>query len=407
MNASELKLRLLIEGIALDYASFDNLSFKADKYLHNDRHFAPKDRKNSIPQDLLLNDGIHEPLCVGVLSRPQSPLRLTYQDGALRIILSGTALDIEIRFLREPCFWAQLTSDGIPMFKLLSIPGSNELNLWTWHDCAYHYEKMGCSFCTTTATAVRGGTGRRSALATAYDFIVDPGDGSGAAAKILPTLLRRSTETLQAALRSDFADGEYWFTIIGGNVPNSKLPAQHGLIRGLISGLLQDVDSLRADRIVANVMVPDDERDLTRLRNAGASVLMANLEVWDQTEFERICPGKAAYGRGQFLHMLEAAAAVFGAGLAWSNFVCGLEPMNVQLEGVQFLAERGVVAGANVFHRDPFVRIAPDDGFSIDSVHQYYIDAANILRAHNLVPFYSISSRRSSLLWEAYHGYLT
>lgn len=398
MNPAELKLHLLLEGLRIDYPSLEGSSFKSDKYLHNDRHFTPAEYKHAVPQELLLGD--QDPLCVGVLVRPQSPFCLHCNGEGPFITFGGKAINIKVRFIPEPEFWKKKTTDGIPMYLLLSVPGLNELNLWPWHDCALHYEQQGCFFCTTTSTAVSAGTGPKSNLLSVHKInrvlMFDDVFKS-----LYPVLLMRAMECLKAALQCDFQNSFYWFTVISGNLTTTQLSNQNELVQRLVKDIVRDVPSLRG-RIVSNVMPPNDTDKLFALREAGVNFYMANLELWEPSYFRRICPGKALYGRTRFIQMLQAASDIFGKGNVWCNFVCGLEPLDSQLTGYEFLASYGIVSGANVFHKDPKIKVNAVEGFGFESARRYYLQAAEILHKWGLKPFYSLGSRRSSLLWEAY-----
>jgi hypothetical protein len=405
MNAADLKLHLLLQGLNIDYGALKEQSFKTDKYLHNDRHFVPLEKKGTVPQELLLIDESAYTVCVGVLARPESPFSLLGDSDGPYLTFEGKRINVRVAFLPEPVFWNMETRDGIPNYFLLSVPGVNELNLWPWHDCALHYEQEGCAFCTTTSTAVQAGTGPKSELLTVFR-INQVSNFVDVFTRFYPSLLERSIDALTAALRYDFPTRDYWFTIISGNLSHDLLSEQHDLFGRLLEDLLQQVPELRRDRVVFNIMPPNDVGKLRQVKQSGASFYMANLEIWDESYFRDICPGKARYGRNRFIDMLLQAVNVFGAGNVWCNFVCGLEPLDLQLQGYSILAGEGIVCGANVFHRDPKVKLNAVEGFSFDSAKRYYTTAAEILHKNNLTPFFGLESRRSSLLWEAYLGLL-
>lgn len=401
VSAAQAKLSLLFHGIDIDIAAIPIVGYKTDKYLHNDRHAVARDFKLAAPQELLLSDGKGPDLCVGVLTRPGARWELRWSGTEPFLTFDNMHVDIEVGFPSEPSFWKLSTSDGVPMYKLLSVPGLNELNLWPWHDCALHYQRVGCAFCTTTATAVRAGTGPKSELLTVWRLMNTNDD-----ADLTATLVERCASAVGTALSSDFESQEYWFTIISGNLPNDQLDRQHDMTASLLGEVLRRVPSLRPDRVVVNIMPPQNSALIERIRDAGACYYMANLELWGSSDFERLCPGKALYGRTKFLHMLSQAVHVFGEGKVWCNFVAGLEPLSNQLDGYRELAKLGVTCGANIFHADPGVSAEPSSDFDLPSLHRYYIQAAEILHREGLTPFYSMSSRRSSLLWEAFVGLL-
>lgn len=332
MKAAELKLHLLYYGIRIDIESMKLMNYKTDKHIHNDRHFVDSLFKDEVPQEIILIDENKTKLCVSVLARPHSPYKLCYDKTELYISFNDKRLDTKVEFVPEPLFWNLKTKDGIPNYNLLSLPGLSELSLWTWHDCALHYEKKGCSFCTTTRTATRFGTGLKSDLLTAYN-IDKKIDKNEFFKEYYPILLNRSADALSSALELDFLNREYWFTFISGNLTDSLLDLQHEIVYHLTEDLLNLIPLLNREKIVINIMPPNDKKKIKELKDIGANYYMANLEIWDEEYFKSICPGKYIYGRQKFIEMLEYAVSNFGAGNVWCNFVCGIEPLEYQLEG--------------------------------------------------------------------------
>lgn len=405
MNVSELKLNLLFYGIRIDMDSIKSLTYKKDKHFHNDRHFIGKSHRDVVPQEIILVDDSNVEICVSVLLRPDSPYLLSYNEYHLNITYKGKRLDIDVKFIPEPSFWKRETKDGTPTYNLLSLPGINELSLWSWNDCTLQYERNECAFCTTTQTSIRYKTSLKSNLLSAFNF-KEKIDIKNFFSKDYPILLNRSTDALTSALQLDFKLKEYWFTIISGNLTEHLLDFQHKIASNLISDLLRTVPSLDKNKVVINIMPPNNKIFIESLKKSGAKYYMSNLELWNVDYFKSICPGKWIYGRNKFINMLEYAVTIFGRGNVWCNFVSGIELLKYQLEGFHELAKNGIVSGANVFHKDPSVKIDFMDDITVADLKQFYIDAASILKDNNLMPFYGLKSRRSSLLWEAYLGYL-
>lgn len=401
--AANLKLELLTQGMRIDFPSLKGWQYKMDKHLHNRRHFAGEEVQASIPQELMVYDTENAAwLCVGVLCRPDSPYQLGCDASGPYLTYVGEQLDMRVSFLEEPVFWRDSTSDSVPMYKLLSVPGRNELTLWTWHDCAFQYEGIGCAFCTTTPTSRIAGTGPESQLLSARGMIDMHRFGGGFFSQHYPVLRRRSEEAVRLALSTDFSCKDYWFTITGGSLPLSQLDDNNKVVASLMSDLHEAIPALDRARSGSNIMPPNDLSLIHEMKSAGAGFCMINLEIWDESVLSRICPAKHRYGKEAFLLALEYAVGVFGPGNVWCSFVCGLEPLHKQLEGFRKLAEMGVVPGSNVFHRDPSVSIDWVAELDSSGIADYYRQAARILREHALKPFYCIESRRSSLMWEAY-----
>lgn len=402
----DLKLQLLLKGIKVDLPSIHHIKYKFDRHLHNCRHFGAPSEIARIPQEIFIRHPKKgKKYCVGILNRHNSDFVLTAKNDELSITYKGNHLDFIIEPLLEPKFWSEKTSDGIEMYKILSVPGYNELNLWTWHDCGFHYQEKGCKFCTTTETSKAANTSTESGLLTAKTIMkqranhlnfLDSDD--------YKKLKRRSIEAVEEALLN-YRDGKFCaFTIIGGSLAGDTYDLGCEVAAQLLGDLRKDCPQLTRIPCVVNINPPKDHQKIELLKKSGADVVMFNLELWDKDAFNNICPGKSAYGREGYLNALSAAAKIFGKWNVWSNFVCGLEPMESQLEGFRTLLAMGVVPGANVFHRDPNVSIEFTPCTSFSSVKKFYRDAACLLRKEGARPFYSLTSRRSSLLWEAYES---
>jgi len=102
---------------------------------------------------------------------------------------------------------------------------------------------------------------------------------------------------------------------------------------------------------VAIIGAPEDVSILAKYKEAGFSNISHNLEVWDKNLFALVCPGKSKRNGGweHWLVSLEAAVDVFGKGNVHTNIVGGLEPKEKTLEGIEYLASKGIVAHFSVF----------------------------------------------------------
>lgn len=98
------------------------------------------------------------------------------------------------------------------------------------------------------------------------------------------------------------------------------------------------------------------------MRGLGVRGACFNLEVWDPTQFARICPGKASIvGRDRWIQSLEEAVDVFGPDNVMSAFVGGAElegegamgdpaeALDSALEAGEALIPRGIQATYSLF----------------------------------------------------------
>lgn len=102
---------------------------------------------------------------------------------------------------------------------------------------------------------------------------------------------------------------------------------------------------------VAIVGAPADLSVIPKYKEAGFSNISTNIEVWDRNIFAAMCPGKEKRNGGwqHWLDALEYSVDVFGKGNVHSTIVGGLEPKESTLEGIEYLASKGVVCHFSAF----------------------------------------------------------
>lgn len=102
----------------------------------------------------------------------------------------------------------------------------------------------------------------------------------------------------------------------------------------------------------AIIGAPNDFSIFPKYKEAGFSRISHNIEVWDKNLFAHICPGKDKRNGGwkHWIESLEVAVETFGRGNVHANMIGGLEPKSSTLEGVEYLASKGVVARFNRFY---------------------------------------------------------
>ncbi|MFC1600388.1 radical SAM protein, partial [Patescibacteria group bacterium] len=96
--------------------------------------------------------------------------------------------------------------------------------------------------------------------------------------------------------------------------------------------------------IAVEITPPENLVWINRLREAGCSSLMMNLECWDEKIREQIIPGKSKYCTKQmYLKAFKRALNVFGKGRVTTCFVVGTEPMESLKQGIEEVIKRGVI----------------------------------------------------------------
>ena len=102
---------------------------------------------------------------------------------------------------------------------------------------------------------------------------------------------------------------------------------------------------------VAVVGAPADLSVLPKYKEAGFANISTNIEVWDRNLFAAVCPGKEKRNGGwrHWVDSLEASVEIFGRGNVHSTIVGGLEPKESTLEGIEYLASKGIVCHFSAF----------------------------------------------------------
>ena len=113
---------------------------------------------------------------------------------------------------------------------------------------------------------------------------------------------------------------------------------------------------------VGIIGAPVDFSILYKYKEAGFKNISHNMEVWDKNIFAAICPGKEKRNSGwqHWVDSLEYAVDIFGKGNVHSNIVGGLAPLDSTLEGIEYLASKGIVCHFSVFHLE---RGTPLEGY--------------------------------------------
>lgn len=101
----------------------------------------------------------------------------------------------------------------------------------------------------------------------------------------------------------------------------------------------------------AIVGAPADLSVIPKYKEAGFDNISTNIEVWDRNIFAAVCPGKEKRNGGwqHWLDSLEFSVDVFGKGNVHSTIVGGLEPKESTLEGIEYLASKGIVCHFSAF----------------------------------------------------------
>lgn len=319
-NSAKAKLKLLALGVRDNPALFKKFShdFKEEHYAYDNGNWGV-DKNRLTPTELLLPGGIVSKLHI----RPDSPLTLQ-EDGRQIWLSDNGAILSEIKFLPRPNFWEQVTSSGTPTKLLAQMYGLNCLNFNIYSGCEFQDVGLGCRFCSVKSTVARDE----------------------------PVKVLKSPEELAdvCALASKY-DKINYIIITGGSYLNREQEFNRHL--AVIKAIKNKLPW--QGRIKGNVSMlpPPDMTRLKELYDEGVDNPSFNMEVWPKSNFEKICPGKSAYvGFEHIVNSLLYLKDIYGPGQVWSNFVFGIVPMSDIKAGFNFMAEHGIIPGANIYHAE-------------------------------------------------------
>ncbi len=381
-NSAALKLKLLINGIRIDDSALFGLGdiYKEYQYGYNDSNWINQAKRQVIPSELVLPGNI----VVAPHLRPTSPFLIKRIDDIMYVIDERTSdLISSIDYLPRPKIWDLNLSDGSKLKEYLNVYGANCLNLFIVSNCDFWNEGMPCVFCSLQPTQ------------KLHNEVV----------------VNKSLERIEEAISLAFENEKNldWMIITGGSLKNRNLESKRYI--DVLSVIQKHIPKRWNGKIKGNaaLLPTNNEDDLMHLFNTGIEHPSFNLEVWGPELFKSYCPGKEKYASFEALiETYKKAVNIWGPGQVWCNFVGGISPINDLKEGFRFMADLGVVPGANIFHLDPRA-VGVKLGLSApseDYVLEMYGSLSSLYKEYGYQPFFSHSVLRNSLSNEMFHGWL-
>lgn len=266
---------------------------------------------------LLLPDEIRVLVPVDDATSDAAPYRVVAEAGRT-FVVDGGPLHVEVEANAAPRFYGRRTSSGRPMWEIATVRGSHLLVAPT-STCGFSTLGAPCGFCREGARPLD----ERERAASIADVV----------------------EVVRAAFDEGAAD----FVFFNSSVYDAE--------DGGIAFLTPYVEAVRRhfDTFVAvQVHPPRTNAWIDRTYAMGVDALSYNLELFDPVVLGRHCTGRVRFvGRERYLDALAHAARIFPAGAVWSDLVLGLEPAEATMEGIDVLAEAGVMPVLAVHHPGP------------------------------------------------------
>lgn len=278
----------------------DLLEFVYDLYL-NQYNEAPL-----IPQEFLTPSGLIVPFKYEKDAKYKVDL-----DGDKYILVDGNGNKVfDVKLPERPEYYKGIASDGKELRTIAKLICGDTMGVCYSNECAYKDKGLDCLFCSINK-------GNREV------FWKNP---------------KQIAEAVAAAYNEGVVK-KIHFT--GGVVPERReLDYYIDTMEAIDDALPEGHDAVA----IAECAAPSDLEYLDRLKEQGFKSVSMNLEIWDKNIYKTICPGKSSREGGweHWVEALEYAANVFGRGYSSSNFVIGIEPATLTLDGTKYLSEKGV-----------------------------------------------------------------
>ncbi|HZP40617.1 MAG TPA: radical SAM protein [Candidatus Binatia bacterium] len=228
----------------------------------------------------------------------------------------ATPLRVAVEVTPLPRFLGRRTRSGMPMSRIAAVRGEH-LVLSPAAACGFSVHGAPCRFCVE---------GARSAV-----------DREAAAVEDVVEVVRAAFEERAG---SDVYFNSGVFDAEDGGI---------GFLTPYVEAVRRHFDTL----VAVQVHPPRANAWIDHAYAMGVDALSFNLEIFDETAFERHCVGRARYiGRDRYLEALAYAARIFPSGTVWTDLVLGVEPVASTLAGIDALTALGVVPVVSIVRGD-------------------------------------------------------
>ena len=231
-------------------------------------------------------------------------------DGATATLRRDGAFVAELTFPRTPRFYAGVTADGTPYWKIARLHGSDVLATTVLQTCTrYGRRDTACRFC-----AIGQSLAARSTIAHKR-----PAD---------------LAEVVKAAVELD---------AIQHVVLTTGTPHTDDRGAAILSECARAIKAAVDIPIQAQCEPPADLEWLQRLRDAGVDSLGMHLEAVSEDVRRRVMPGKAEVPVDAYFQAFRRAVAIFGRGQVSTYILVGLgDPPTAVVETCRALVAIGV-----------------------------------------------------------------
>ncbi|MBV4428064.1 radical SAM protein [Clostridium tyrobutyricum] len=336
----------MVEGIKVDPSIFKYLDFdgKYQKQIHTMFEY---DHHPHTGIDFPVGFNTPGGLKVSFRWDNRSKYEIKYDNGNY-YLTENSNLIFPIEFLSRPQYYNYKTSDGTEMSHIATYNREGAIFVAYSNECALKDKGLDCLFCNINAT--------KDTYAEKEGITWKHPNQIG--------------ETAAAA----YKNGTKHITISGGFVPERREVDYYIDVAEAIKEYT-GLDDFNGTGVIG---APLDFEVIDRYKEAGYRTIGMNIEVWDKNIYKSICPGKVEQcgGWDHWVEALEYAVKVFGYGRVRSNIVGGIEPKKSTLEGVEYLASKGIICGVAAWCPNPGSQLeghrTPEPEWHLDMAYRVY-----------------------------------
>lgn len=242
----------------------------------------------------------------------KSPWELTERNGEPFLMRKDdeTLEEIPVEVVPNPNFYSLKTSDGVPMWKIALLHGTNCLATTVHQKCVHWKFGKECKFCGIDLSLKSGTT---IPVKTSKQF----------------------REVVEAAAEEGVCN---CITLTTGTIATPDRGAT------LLAEVAREVKSHQKIPVHVQVEPPENDEYLEMLADAGADTIGVHIETFDRRIRKEVCPGKAETTLEKYYEIWKRSVELFGEEQVSSFLIAGLgeDDENI-LRGAEELARIGVV----------------------------------------------------------------
>lgn len=254
-----------------------------------------------IYNDALINVCVAEKFC------KESPYSIQEKDRSEWMLLKNNIPLGSFTFLDFP-EWIYNRIGG-EMIGKIARPHSNRcISFWPSLNCSYVRIGQGCKYCGLNALS------EQDMIQLEPDFI----------AEIVHNVLEYQND--------------YEINLSGGTCysPNAAVDYLSSICAAIVRKCGRTAISVEC-------APPENMSYLLKLKNAGATAVVMNIEIYDEQLRKTICPGKGLISNQRYFDSLKEAVKIFGKGNVSSVIIVGIQPKHEIITASEKLVEIGVI----------------------------------------------------------------